>query len=298
MRAFSFRSIDYSDVMQRYVACYGLLYVISQGEARLIYNLRMWNIFRKSGVGLVLGGGGARGFFHVGVIKALQELHIPVSEITGTSIGAIVGAMWASDPKMDIEKKAKEVRLFDVVRTIRESKNNNISEIQKYFQTFVPAERFEDLLIKLTINATDINNREEVIFNTGDLYPGLIASAAVPGVFNPVEYKGHYLLDGGLINNLPVSLITCASRILISDIGGLVKKIDNKSRAIDVLYSSMVLMQQIRSLNALKTIKNKDVVYFNLEDSGVSLLDFRKKNFQKLIDAGYQAVMAKKEIIL
>lgn len=260
----------------------------------------MWHLpfLHNNKIGLVLSGGGARGFFHVGVIKALQELRVTINEIAGTSIGAIVGAMWATNSKIDIEKKSKEVKLLDVIRIIRESKKNNIDEVKNYLKTFVPAERFEDLHIKLTINAVDINNRKEVVFNKGNLYPALIASLSVPGIFNPIEYRDSYLVDGGLVNNLPISLIGTSSRIIVSDIGAPVKKIHSKSSTLDVLYSSMVLMQQIRSVETLNNVRDKNIIYLSLENSDVALLDFRKKHFQKLIDAGYHAVMTKKKMIL
>lgn len=255
----------------------------------------MWNIFRKKKTGLVLGGGGARGFFHIGVIKGLQELKIKIDEIAGTSIGAVIGAMLAEDPNLDFEKMTREVDFLSVVQMmVWGNGKNNTEEVKKYLKKFIGAERFEDLKIKLKFNATDINNQEEVIFETGDLFPGLIASISVPGIFTPVKYQEKYLVDGGVINNVPVSLIEEPSKLIVSDITGPFWEINESSPRVDVLYSSIALMQRKNYLEQIKLLKAKNMVYLYLKDNETFIMDFRKQNWQKLIETGYQAVMAKR----
>jgi NTE family protein len=243
-------------------------------------------------VGLVLGGGGARGFFHIGVIKGLQDFKINVDEIAGTSIGAIIGAMWASNPNVNFDDATRQIDLGEIIQVmIHGERDGNPDEMINYIKRFVVAKCFEDLKIKLKFNATDINGREEVIFKNGDLFPGLLASMAVPGIVKPIEYQGKFLVDGGIINNLPVTLIEDASTIIISDITGPIKKIDGRTSRADVLSSSVVFLQQEIALKNLKEVSGKKVVYLKLDDDEISILDHKQENFQKLIYLGYKAVM-------
>lgn len=253
------------------------------------YNIsHMWKLFRRQKTGLVLSGGGARGFFHVGVIKGLQKLNIHIDEIAGTSIGSVVGAMYAASPDSDIESIAKQVDFIKLLQIVR-----NPDQAKSYMQKFIPAEKFSDLKIKLKFNAADINNREEIVFDHGDLFPGLVASVSIPGLFPPVEYQNRYLVDGGVMDNIPASHIDGATRLIISDITGPIKKVDQKSMGIDILYSSIALMQQRLSMEKINHLQVKQIDYLSLHDNNISIIDFRKQNFQHLIDLGYQSVLAK-----
>lgn len=247
-------------------------------------------IFKKK-IGLVLSGGGARGFFHMGIIKALQELNIEVEEIAGTSVGAIVGVIYAANPKIDFEKMANKLDFLEIFKILALVKTKDINKnIEEFFKKYVAVENFSDLKIKFKFNATDINQREEIIFDNGKIFPGIIASISIPGVFKPLKYEEKFLVDGGVSNNIPITLIDKPKKILVSDITGPIKKIDEKTLATDVLYSSIALMQQKISLEKAKNIKKK-IIYLNLDDDKTFILDFRKKNYQYLIDMGYESVM-------
>lgn len=243
-------------------------------------------------IGLVLGGGGARGFFHMGVIKALQELKIEVEEISGTSIGAVVGAIYAANPTINFEEISKEFDFLELIKNMAWGIGGKSSEkIEKFLKTYINAEKFEDLKIKFSFNATDINGRKEIIFERGNLYPGLIASISIPGVFPPLKYNNSFLIDGGVINNIPITLIKKPKKIVVADITGPIREINQKSLPIEILYSSIAVMQQNISLEKAKKIKNKKIFYLNLEDDKTFILDFRKKNYQYLIDLGYNSVL-------
>lgn len=252
-------------------------------------------MFNKNKIGLVLGGGGARGFFHMGVIKAIQELEIEISEITGTSIGAIVGAIYASDPNFDFEKAANDLNFAKLIKVINSRITNKSSEnkFEDFLKNFIKVDKFSDLKIPLKINATDVNNRKEIVFEKGNIFPGLIASISIPGVFYPVKYKDSFLVDGGMINNIPISLIKNAKKIIVSDITGPIKKVNEKTLSADVLYSSVALLQQSISLEKAKNLKHRKIIYLELEDDKTFILDFRKKNYQNLIDLGYKVAMEK-----
>lgn len=262
----------------------------------------MFSFFKKTTIGLVLGGGGARGFFHIGVIKALQELNITISEISGTSIGALVGAIYAANPNVDLEKIAKELNFFKITKMIASHLDQSpISKLEDKLKEYITIDNFSEFKIPLTFNAVDINHRHEVVFNHGDILPGLIASISIPGVLSPVSYKDNFLVDGGILNNIPLVHLKNSNKFIISDISGPIKNIDNKTNKIDVFYASIAVMQRNNSLNstqAQKIIKKSKPIFLTLTDNKTFILDFRKKNFQSLIDLGYKTTMNNKDKIL
>jgi len=256
------------------------------------------SIFSKKSVGLVLGGGGARGFFHMGVIKALQELNIEINQISGTSIGAIVGAIYAADPKVDFEKMIKEIDYIKLTKIIITSGRDGFgSVVENFLKDYIKVENFSDLKIPLVFNAADINQKEEIIFNSSKIFPALIASISIPGVFPPTKINDSFLVDGGIVNNVPVSLLKAASKIIVSDITGPITEINQKTTAIESLYSSFAFMQQNISLQKIRKLKTNKIIYLNLKDNKTFILDFRKKNYNQLIDLGYKSMMGKKELI-
>ena len=253
--------------------------------------------FRKK-IGLVLGGGGVRGFFHMGVIKALQELGVKVDMIAGTSIGAVVGAAYAADPKIDFEKISSEVDFVKITKLLAMSNRKNFAENTELFlKNYIKAENFNDLKIPLVFNAADINEKKEVVFNKGKLFPALIASMAVPGAFPPVLVDDKFLVDGGVVDSIPISLLNPMKKIIISDITAPVPKIDEKSSTLSILSASLAFMQQSMSMDKIKDIKDKKLIYLKLRGKSLFLLDFRKKNYQELIDLGYKAMMENKHLL-
>jgi NTE family protein len=256
------------------------------------------SIFSKKSVGLVLGGGGARGFFHMGVIKALQELNIEINQISGTSIGDIVGAIYAADPKVDFEKMIKEIDYIKLTKIIITSGRDGFgSVVENFLKDYIKVENFSDLKIPLVFNAADINKKEEIVFNSGKIFPALIASISIPGVFPPTKINDSFLVDGGIVNNVPVSLLKAASKIIVSDITGPNTEINQETTAIESLYSSFAFMQQNISLQKIRKLKTNKIIYLNLKDNKTFILDFRKKNYNQLIDLGYRSMMEKKELI-
>jgi len=252
-------------------------------------------MFWKTKTALVLGGGGVRGFFHMGVIKGLQQLEVKIDEISGTSIGAVVGLIYAANPKIDFEKITKELDFFKLIQDITVgSRWKTEVGLEKFLKKYIGTDNFGDLKIKMKFNATDVNSYKEVIFEKGKIFPALLASIAIPGVFPPLKIDGKFLVDGGVINNIPVPLVDDCQRIIVSDISGPIKKIDEKSQPTDIFYSSIALMQKDNSLQKIEKKWGQKLIFLNLEDSKTFILDFRKKNYQYLIDLVYEAVMRKR----
>ncbi len=246
----------------------------------------------EKSIGLVLGGGGARGFFHIGVLKAIQELNIKIDKISGTSVGAVVGAIYAANPQTDFDKLTSEIDFLKITKAMALGrKSGTTSGIETFIKNHLSANDFSDLKIPLSFNATDINNKEEVVFDKGPLFPALISSISIPGVFPPIKIGGRFLVDGGVANNVPASLITDTTNLIISDITGPVRKIESDTSPLKVLYSSITFMQYRIKQEELNKIKNQKVTHLKLLENNIFLLDFRKKNFKKLINLGYKAMM-------
>lgn len=160
-------------------------------------------------IGLVLSGGGARGMAHLGVVKALLEHGIIPTVISGTSSGALAGSLLANGYTPD-----EALKLFLSNRLLRKIRPGwsgpgllRIEGLASLLMEFLPVNSFEKLNIPLIVAATDINKGEAVYFSQGELIPVLLASCCIPGVFKPYLFQGRSLIDGGVMDNLPVSPI-------------------------------------------------------------------------------------------
>ena len=168
--------------------------------------------FRRKKIGLALSSGAARGFAHIGVIKVLEESQIPVSMIAGTSMGALIGALYAAGLSGDeLEEIACNVdiktaaKLFAPTPSLGGLVSGN--RIQDALQSLVGDVNIEDLKIPFAAVAVDIKNAEEVVIREGSLTEAIRASISVPGIFTAVNYQNRFLVDGGLINPVPVDVV-------------------------------------------------------------------------------------------
>ncbi|MGB7284097.1 MAG: patatin-like phospholipase family protein [Candidatus Acidiferrum sp.] len=159
----------------------------------------------RTGLGLALGGGFSRGFAHLGVLQVLEQNHIPISYIAGTSIGSILGAAYASGaPIARIIATCRTIRFRDIARwrvsRLGLASNHRLGDlIEQVFES----QRFEDLRIPMAVVATDLGNGEPVVFTHGNLSEAIRASCAFPGLFEPVEIGTRCLADGGLVAQVP-----------------------------------------------------------------------------------------------
>ena len=160
-------------------------------------------------VSLVLGSGGARGHAHIGVIRALHEMGFEVRNISGCSMGSVIGGIYAADKLDTYTEWAFELTRGDVVKLLDFSfslrsifKGERIFDVLK---ELVGDCKIEDLDKRFTAVATSLEDEEEVWLNSGSLFTAMRSSTAVPGVFSPVTLNGHTLVDGGLVNPLPIA---------------------------------------------------------------------------------------------
>lgn len=163
--------------------------------------------FRKPKIGLAFGGGGARGFSHIGVIKAFEEYGLKFDYIAGTSVGSIIGAAYAyglgSKEIYDIAKdvKTKDIRTNKIF--FMPSKTDGIESLM--IENFGDIQ-IEDLKTPFSAVAVDIKTTKELCISHGNLAKAVAGSCCVPGIFQPVEFGDHLLCDGGLQNNIPASI--------------------------------------------------------------------------------------------
>ncbi|HSR87456.1 MAG TPA: patatin-like phospholipase family protein [Pontiella sp.] len=194
-------------------------------------------------IGLALGGGGAKGFAHIPVLEVFDEMGIKPSCITGTSIGAILGALYASGHTAkdiaemfhklivppnaslkDLIRQKDVLKIFELLDPHISIKPQGLLKGEKlleFLYSQMKVSSFEELQIPLKVVATDFWRREQVVFDSGNLLPALRASMALPYIFTPVELDGRVLVDGGLVNNVPHDLLgrECDVRIAVDIMG-------------------------------------------------------------------------------
>jgi NTE family protein len=168
---------------------------------------------KKIKVGLALGGGAARGMAHIGVLEVLQREGIPIDMIAGTSIGGLVGAFCARGQDCSVMKEmalkinvVKMLSLADLTLP-KSGLFGGKAVIKMLKKTMGEDVRFEELAIPLALVATDIITGEEVVINRGSVLDGVRATISIPGIFTVAKRRDRYLVDGGLVNPVPVSVV-------------------------------------------------------------------------------------------
>lgn len=159
-------------------------------------------------VSLVLGSGGARGYAHIGVIRELESQGYTIKSIAGSSMGALIGGLYAAGKLDEYEQWIKNFDVFDVMKLIDFSFNKNgMINGEKVFEhigTMIGDIQIQDLNIPFTATATDIIKRKEVWIQNGSLKDAIRASIAIPTIFTPKEINGTFLFDGGILNPVPI----------------------------------------------------------------------------------------------
>lgn len=163
-------------------------------------------------VGIALGSGGGRGWAHLGVLRYLDEINVRPVFVAGTSAGAIVGAAYACGRAGALEYIAENsdwkfmAKIFGEIGIHRSGLFSG-RHAEEFFRKFLTVAQIEDLRYPYAAVATDFRNSSEVVISKGDLIEAIRASMSIPGVFTPVKHRGKYLVDGGLLNPVPVSAV-------------------------------------------------------------------------------------------
>lgn len=276
-------------------------------------------------IGLVLSGGAARGLAHIGVLKALDEQGIHVDAIAGTSMGAVIGGLYAagytpreleqlaleldwkqalsdSPPRVDVPFRRKQDDRDFLVKqklSFRDDgtlglplgaiQGQNLSMLLESLLVHTSDTRnFDQLAIPFRAVATDISTGEKVVFSKGHLPQAIRASMSIPAVFAPVEVNGKLLVDGGMVDNIPVDVARQmgVDVVIVVDIGNPLLDRKQLTTVVDMLNQSVTLMTRKNSEAQLATLKSSDILV-QPPLSGYSSTDFGR--VPQLIDAGYRA---------
>ena len=239
-------------------------------------------------IGLVLSGGGVRGMAHIGLIQALIEHNISANVVSGSSIGALVGALYANGNSVqDMLSLFKETPLFRYnFLTIVKPGFINTDRYIDVFKGFFPEDAFEALERKLYVVATNLQQGEQRYFSEGELIRPLLASAALPPVFSPVDLDNELYADGGIMNNFPLEPIIGKADYIIGSNVSKVSKLYKNALKTSWQITGRVTGLMIYAINRKKLEACDLLLEFKaLEKIGV--LD--RKGIEKAYLIGYEA---------
>ena len=245
-------------------------------------------------IGLVLSGGGARGFAHLGVIQALNDAGIFPDVISGTSAGAIIGVLYADGhtPEEILNLMNVGSRLDFMRPALPREGLLQINGIIKILKTSLHSKQFKELKIPLFVAATDLNNGKAVYFSEGDLFDPVVASASIPVLFQPVKIDDISYVDGGVLDNLPLRPIENRCRILIGSFVNPIGYMKKISGLINIAERTFMLSM---SKEISEKAKKFDLFIAPQELRNFKILDPEKAH--ELFDIGYIATNEKlKEI--
>jgi NTE family protein len=203
-------------------------------------------LMRQPVIGLALGSGGARGFAHLGVIKVLKEEGISVDVIAGSSMGALVGCFYGAG--LDIDRLYKLAgafkRKYYLDFTVPKMGFLAGKKVKELIRLFTHGKNLEDLDIPVRVVATDLKSGEKVVFSKGPIADAVRASISIPGIFTPEKLEDRLLVDGGVIDRVPVSVVEemGADLIIAVDVSR-VKTSSDITSIFDVIMQSLDIMQ-------------------------------------------------------
>ena len=265
-------------------------------------------------VGLVLGGGGARGAAHIGVLEVLEALHVPVDCVAGTSMGALVAGAWGagvSPAQMRADMaSANWADMFQDNPEFSELSHRNkrlsqrflpgsemgvsdrglqfppgvvLGQKIKLFFNWLVHENFgereiQELPVPISIVATDIGTGERVVFREGSLTMAMRASMSVPGLLAPIDYEGHKLVDGGLVDNVPIREVRerCGADVVIAvNVGSPLLKPEDIGSLLSVSAQMVNILTEQNVAQSLATLKADDI-YIKPDLSGISAASFER----------------------
>ncbi len=250
-------------------------------------------IAKKYKLGICLSGGGALGFAHIGVLQALNENGIFPEAISGSSMGAIIGTLYAADfTPSEMLQLIKEDKLYKITNlmnfkpTFWKSGLSDHSTVHSVFEELIPDDSFDSLFIPMHICVSNLNTAEWEIKNSGsDLSKWVAASASIPGVFDPYEHNGITYVDGGLLNNLPIEpLVESCEKVIAVDV--LPYSLKNRN-----LKQKEIVVESIRASLHQNSNKNRDRADYLIEPRAVETYhEFDFEQYLYIYKSGYQSV--------
>ncbi len=257
-------------------------------------------------VGVALGGGGARGLAHIGVLKAFEEGDVPIGAISGTSVGALIGSLYAAGvTTAQMEQMSEQIgwssltnySRYSLMRLFLTEEKLSSANMEVYLRQQIGDIHFDQLKIPFACVATDLQTGERVIFREGPVALGARASATIPGMFEPVEFRHRYLVDGGLVTNLPTDLLSLMKSDLIVAIDVTADISQNKPKTVlGILNQSIAIMSQRLAKDELT--RAQVVIRPKMGDIGPMDLARSDESIDAGILAGRKAVPEIKRLIL
>lgn len=260
--------------------------------------MELFNFFKKKQkvkkIGLALGGGGARGFTHLGALKAFEENGIKFDYVAGTSAGSLVGAFlcagFSADQIIDFAKtlKFKDIKTNKI--TFMPSSTEGIENVIKQNLGDI---NFKDLKTPFCAVAVDIKSGKEVNIKSGNLSKAVAGSCAVPGVFNPVDFGNFRLMDGGLQNTIPSDVVKAmgADAVIAIDVN------PNRGFGTDSTKYLDIIMASIRILMKSNAVKGKLYADIILEPDTKKFKSTKLEGVAEMIQLGYDCAMEKMDDI-
>lgn len=250
-------------------------------------------------IGLALGGGGVRGLAHIPALETIDACGVQPTHIAGTSMGAIIGAFyasgWSGSRIRDFMKQhiieqddnwktlyPKSRGIFRWIRKVGISfKGQGLVKIDgllKYLIESIEVDTFEELATPLKVVATDFHSGQPVIFESGPLFPALKASISIPGVFMPVKHDGRILVDGGVTNNLPYDLLTeiCKRTIAVDVIPTPTASCADMPNMMDATLG--MLDRMMAQFVEIKLAQKPPTIYLRPRLTDIRVLDFHKSD--------------------
>ncbi len=247
-------------------------------------------------VGVALGGGGAKGLAHILMLEALDETGVRPCRMAGTSIGAVMGMLYAAGLSgRDIRALFEEVVITEWLGFLDPDLGRGGLVDTGDFMAFVQGEiqqtSFDELEIPLEVVAADLWARKQVVFEEGPLLPAVKASMALPGLFTPVRHAGRVLVDGGLVNPVPYDLLVdeCAVTVAIDVHGTSLSAEDGMPSYWETTFNSVQIMQEAILSEKLKRLP--PTIYIRPELRGIRVLEFYRSE-----EIYRQAAPAKEEL--
>jgi NTE family protein len=282
-------------------------------------------------IGLVLGGGGARGIAHIGVIRVLEEMRIPVDYIAATSGGAIIGGMFATGMNADqLQETIEAINWVDIFsdntkradRPFRRKREDDLAmfgpkfgvgtkssllpkgaisgqKITFYLQTATSertqTKNFDALPIPFRAIAGDIVTSEEIDIDHGDLATAMRASASIPGLFLPIKFENNLLVDGAIVNNLPIDVVRAmgADVVIAVDVSTPLSNEDELGNFVAITNQLSNILVQQNTLKQKKLLGPNDVLIVPALGNEITSVDFDKSNLS--IPIGYAAADAQRD---
>lgn len=251
------------------------------------------DLFRRKNIkiGLALSGGSTHGAAHIGVLQVLEREGIKPSFVTGTSAGALVGSAYcAGIPVEEINKMLLGMNWPTLLKPalVRPLSLFDTTPMEDYLRKNVGDCDFKDLKIPFAVIACDIMTGERVVIDSGPLAPAVRASAAIPGLFSPVEMNGHLLVDGGTVDNFPVEQVKAMGADYIIGVN-LSRSQSTPNRPTNPFE---VFMNMINIMQSRGAVADKDECDCYIRPNTVSFSRWSFSNSDKILQAGFVAAEA------